>query len=102
MPPEMKQSQGPAGSLLEKPGYHLVVIDKGELGELSKLQEELDELRDAQAQGSKVMMAVEAADLVGALKAFLERHLPGTSLADLETFSSITKRAFDSGRRSAR
>lgn len=85
--------------LVAQPGYHLVVIEKGELGELSKVREELEELLDAQAQGSKIMMAVEAADLVGALKAFLARHLPGTTLADLETFSNITSRAFTSGRR---
>lgn len=89
-----QKRKGPAG-----PGYHLVDIPRGDLGELSKLREELAELQDAMDQGSKVMMAVEAADLVGALKLFLERHLPGTTLADLETFSEITKRAFINGRR---
>lgn len=84
---------------IKGPGYHLAHIPRGELGELSKLREELAELQDAMDQGSKVMMAVEAADLVGALKLFLERHLPGTTLADLEIFSDITKRAFVNGRR---
>lgn len=88
------------GPLLEKPGYHLRAIPKGELGELSKIQEELDELSDAMAQGSRVMAAVELSDLVGAVQAFMDRHLPGLTVEDLLTFSNITKRAFVNGRRS--
>ncbi len=92
----------PAGTPLDRPGYHLVSIQRGELGELSKIQEELDELKDAMAQGSRVMAAVELADMLGAVQAFLTRHLPGTSMEDLLTFSAITRRAFENGRRSAR
>ncbi|KWA84197.1 hypothetical protein WL29_22820 [Burkholderia ubonensis] len=91
----------PAGTPLEKPGYHLVAIPKGELGELSKIQEELDELRDAMAQGSRVMAAVELSDMMGAVQAFMDRHLPGMTLEDLVTFSTITKRAFVNGRRAS-
>lgn len=87
------------GAPLPNPGYHLVAIQKGELGELSKIQEELDELKDAMAQGSRIMAAVELADLVGAIDAFLTRHLPGITLDDLRTFSAITQRAFQNGRR---
>lgn len=87
------------GAPLPNPGYHLVAINKGELGELSKIQEELDELKDAMAQGSRIMAAVELADLVGAIDAFLTRHLPGITLDDLRTFSAITQRAFQNGRR---
>lgn len=89
----------PAGCPIPNPGYHLVAIQKGELGELSKIQEELDELKDAMAQGSRIMAAVELADLVGALEAFMDRHLPGTTLDDLRKFSAITQRAFQNGRR---
>ncbi|KVP96734.1 hypothetical protein WJ97_12705 [Burkholderia ubonensis] len=90
-----------AGTPLDKPGYHLVAIPRGELGELSKIQEELDELRDAMAQGSRVMAAVELSDMVGAIQAFMDRHLPGMTIEDLLTFSNITKRAFVNGRRSS-
>ena len=38
---------------MENPGYHITEIKKGELGEISKLQEELDELKDAHAQQCK-------------------------------------------------
>jgi hypothetical protein len=84
-----------------KPGYHLVAIPKGELGELSKIQEELDELRDAMEQGSRVMAAVELSDMVGAIQKFMERHLPGLTMQDLLTFSNITQRAFVNGRRTS-
>jgi hypothetical protein len=85
-----------------KPGYHLVTIPRGELGEISKIQEELDELRDAMAQGSRVMAAVELSDMVGAIRSFMERHLPGLTIQDLLTFSDITKRAFVNGQRTSR
>lgn len=90
-----------AGAALDKPGYHLVAIPRGELGELSKIQEELDELRDAMAQGSRVMAAVELSDMMGAIQAFIDRHLPGTTIQDLLTFSAITQRAFINGRRTS-
>lgn len=82
------------------PGYHLVAIEKGELGELSKIQEELHEAVDAQNQDVKVMVLVELSDMVGALQAYLDKHHPGTTLADLQKMAAVTKRAFQSGRRS--
>lgn len=93
--------QLPAGTPLENPGYHLVAIPRGVLGELSKVREELDELEDAMAQGSRIMAAVELSDMVGALQAFMDRHLPGTTIEDLLKFSAITKRAFQNGRRTS-
>ena len=83
------------------PGYHLIPVRRGELGELSKIQEELDELADATAQGSRVLMAVELADLVGALELFIEKHVPGMTLQDAVAFSKITRRAFENGTRTA-
>lgn len=81
------------------PGYHLVTIQKGELGELSKVREELEELTDAHAQGDRIMQLVEAADLYGALELFLEKHIPGMTMQDLAKFSATTRRAFQNGRR---
>jgi hypothetical protein len=91
-----------AAVAVAKPGYHLVAIPKGELGELSKIQEELAELGDAMAQGSRVMAAVELSDMMGAIRAFMERHLPGLTIQDLLTFSEITERAFVNGQRTSR
>ena len=90
----------PAGEPLPRPGYHLTAIPKGELGEPSKIREELLELEDAWRQQSKVLALVELADLVGAIEHLLARHFPGLTLADLTQFSAITRRAFENGHRS--
>lgn len=81
------------------PGYHITPIEKGELGEISKIQEEVDELCDAHEQQSKIMELVELSDLVGAIRLYLGRHHPGTTLQDLIIMADITARAFANGRR---
>lgn len=82
------------------PGYHLKQIKKGSIGEISKIQEEIDELQDAHNQQSKIMELVELSDLVGAIKLYLIKHHPATRLADLEIMADITARAFQNGHRS--
>ena len=81
------------------PGYHLARIEKGELGELSKIREELEEALDADVQDASVMVLVELSDMMGAVQAYLEKHHPSISVDDLVKFSRITKRAFVNGRR---
>ena len=81
------------------PGYHVRAIPRGQLGEISKILEEALEAADAEAQSADVMVLVELADLLGAIKAYLAKHHPSLTLEDLETFSVITARAFESGRR---
>lgn len=49
-------------------GYHTKHIEKGTLGEFSKIREEYEELTDAVNQGSKVMEICEMCDLIGAIK----------------------------------
>lgn len=78
-------------------GYHIATIEKGTYGEVSKIQEELDELKDAIDQGCNIMAAVELSDLYGALEAYAENG--GLSMEDLRIMSNITKRAFKSGAR---
>lgn len=85
--------------VVENPGYHLREIPRGELGEGSKIQEEVSEFLDAIEQGSRVMELVELSDMLGATQAYLDKHHPGYTLDDLRTFCGITKRAFASGRR---
>lgn len=82
-----------------QPGYHLAMIAKGELGESSKIQEELDELIDAESQFCRVMMLVELSDLIGAVKAYLKNKFPDTSIQDLEKMADVTERAFLAGER---
>ncbi len=82
---------------VQQPGYHLTTIPKGILGEISTLEEELLELKDAEQQQSKIMMLVELADLYGAIEEYVKKqHL---TMKDLKKFSQITKRAFKNGRR---
>lgn len=89
----------PADQLPEqKPGYHLTPIEKGVLGELSKIAEEVEELRDAELQGCKIMQAVELADLYGAIKHYARQQL-NLEIEDIGKMSEITERAFVNGRR---
>lgn len=80
-------------------GYHIKDIKKGEIGELSKIKEELEECFDAEEQGCCLMVLIELSDLVGAIKHYLAKHHPTISIQDLEKMANITKRAFDNGRR---
>ena len=83
----------------DNPGYHKKIIPKGEVGELSKVYEELLEAYEAESQGVGIMTLVELSDLIGAVEHFLAKHYPGFTLADLVAMSDVTKRAFISGRR---
>ena len=85
--------------VLDRPGYHLTPIAKGELGEASKIREELDEFMDATDQGVSIMALVELSDMVGSVEAYLAKHHPSIKLADLKAMSDVTKRAFLNGRR---
>lgn len=85
---------------MSKQGYHIDNIKKGVLGEISKIQEELDELKDAQSQGVKIMELVELSDLIGAIELYLEKHHECITLEDLIRMKNITKRAFENGHRS--
>lgn len=83
----------------ENTGYHIRNIKKGSIGEISKIQEELEELLDAKEQGSKIMELVELSDLIGAVELYLEKYHPDIDIQDLIKMSNITKRAFKNGHR---
>lgn len=80
---------------LQNKGYHLSEFPKGELGEISKIEEELNELKDAENQNSKIMISIELSDLYGALEEYCIKQ--GLTMEDLKIFSNITKRAFKNG-----
>ena len=80
-------------------GYHLTKIERGEYGEISKIEEEVAELQDAAIQGNKIMELVELSDLVGAIDGYLQEHHPGTTMTDLITMAAATRRAFITGAR---
>ncbi len=81
------------------PGYHLASIQRGELGEPSKIREELEEFIDATNQGVSIMALVELSDMLGSVEAYLAKHHPSIGLDDLKAMSDVTKRAFQNGRR---
>lgn len=80
-------------------GYHKAVITKGKFGEISKIQEELDELKDSMDQEAKLMALIELADLYGAMEGFLQNYFPSITMADVVKMSSLTKQAFLDGAR---
>jgi hypothetical protein len=84
---------------VDNPGYHLSPIPCGVLGEASKVLEEALELVDAERQDARIMELVELSDLLGAVRAFMDRRHPGYSIDDLKVFSDITRRAFENGHR---
>jgi len=82
--------------LSEEPkGYHLCDIQKGELGKVSKIREELEELEDAVLQDDKILQLCELSDLIGAIEEFAKGL--GMTLEDLQKFSNKTKAAFRGG-----
>jgi hypothetical protein len=80
-------------------GYHLTEIINGKYGEVSKIQEELDELKDAIEQGNKIMALVELSDILGAIQGYLENYFPDITLEDLHKMTNATNRAFQDGTR---
>ena len=78
-------------------GYHKNEIKRGELGKISKVQEEVDEYVDAQQQNIRIMEMLELADIYGALEAVAENY--GLTMADLQKMSDVTKSAFKDGTR---
>ena len=79
--------------------YHFHPTPPGQYEEISKIEEELLELKDAQAQGIKIMELNELSDLIGAIEGYLEKHHPGATLNDLIAMKKATRRAFESGHR---
>ena len=79
-------------------GYHKRAISvKGNFGEVSKIEEELDELKEALEQDNKILALVEISDLYGAIEAVAENL--GINMEDVKKMSAATKRAFQSGER---
>lgn len=79
-------------------GYHKSKIEKGKLGEFSKISEEFLELEDAVKQEVKVLVICELCDLVGAIEAYANQTYK-LSLKDLIEMKNLTKQAFKEGKR---
>lgn len=83
-------------------GYHLKDIPRGQFGEASKIAEETAEFIDAVEQQVSVMALVELSDLIGAIRGYLHKHHPQTTLDDLVRMADVTQRAFEDGTRKSR
>lgn len=69
--------------------WHKKVIKKGVYGEFSKVEEELEEAKDALEQKNKLMFLIELSDIIGAIEGIAEKH--GLTLDELITFSNKVK-----------
>lgn len=78
-------------------GYHIKEIEKGKLGEFSKIKEEFQELEDAYEQNDTILMICECSDLIGAMKHFLSKY--NITISDLIKFNDKTESAFLAGKR---
>ena len=78
-------------------GYHIKKIKRGKYGEVSKIQEELDELIDALEQNNKVMAMSELSDLYGAIDGYMQKHFPDFNMQHLAIMAEATTPAFDDG-----
>lgn len=77
-------------------GYHKVKIEKGIVGDFSKIKEEYCELHDAYVQGDKILQLCELTDLIGAIEAYTTKNF-NITIDDLKKFSDKTKSAFIEG-----
>lgn len=80
-------------------GYHKKNIEKGNIGEFSKIKEEFEELQDAFEQNDKILQICELTDLIGAIEFFAINNF-NLTLNDLIIFSNKTKEAFIENKRS--
>ncbi len=67
--------------------WHVRHIPKGQLGNLSKIAEELEEALDAEEQGQDLMLMFELSDIIGACGLVAARY--GMTLDQLVTFSKL-------------
>lgn len=78
-------------------GHHIKDIEKGVLGEFSKIKEEFEELEDAVSQGDSILTLCELSDMIGAIEEYLKRW--NMNINTLKSFSDKTKSAFKENKR---
>ena len=79
-------------------GYHVNKIEKGVLGEASKIKEEFEEFWDGHLGQNKILELCELADLIGAIEAYAKQQF-NIGLTDIIVMTKATERAFKDGTR---
>jgi len=79
-------------------GYHTKKIEKGILGEASKIIEEIQEWEDAHTHDNPVMELIELSDLLGAIEAYTIGKY-NINLRNLLVMTRATQSAFKDGSR---
>ncbi|MCX5657682.1 MAG: hypothetical protein NTZ48_05615 [Candidatus Omnitrophica bacterium] len=79
-------------------GYHTKKIKRGELGEVSKIDEEFAEFHDALDQKNAIMALLELSDLIGAIELYTKNHF-NIDLEGLIIMRKATESAFKDGTR---
>lgn len=75
---------------IKKPfSWHQKRIKKGVYGEFSKIEEEVEEAKDALEQKNHLMYLIELSDIIGAIEKIAENH--NLTLKDLIAFSNKVK-----------
>ena len=64
--------------------YHKTEIEKGILGEFSKIKEEFEELKDAVEQEDKILQICELSDLIGAIESFCQNKFNYSTLQKIK------------------
>lgn len=78
-------------------GYHKKQIERGVIGEFSKIREEYEEFKDAVEQDDSILSLCELSDMIGAIEHYIAQW--NLTLEDLKKFSDKTKEAFKEGKR---
>jgi hypothetical protein len=80
-------------------GYHITSIQKGKNGEVSKIKEEILELKDAELQKSKIMALVELSDLIGAIELYANNYTSQFKKHCEFSFDDIIEKIIDDSNR---
>ena len=81
-------------------GYNINKVEKGVIGDVSKIREEFEEFMDAVDQGEKIMQLIEFSDLIGAIEAYTLKMTGGNiTLNNLLSMKDLTKSSFEDGSR---
>lgn len=84
---------------IDDSGYHKSGFVKYNTGTLLKIKEEINECIDAEKQNDKLLLICELADVIGAVKMYIDNNDIGVTINDLDKFSQKTINAFKKGKR---